>query len=61
METYINHDERFGEPIEFTLPEMIACYRENHWHDEMTDAEIESDILDHDVELVLPGEINDGT
>jgi hypothetical protein len=59
---YINHDERFGaEVYAFTLPEMIAQYRDLGWDEyeddngiivEMSDDEIIDDILDHDIEEV---------
>ena len=43
--------------MKFTIAEMTSCYRDNHWEvradgETMTDAEIESDILDHEVEFV---------
>jgi hypothetical protein len=63
---YQNNDDRLGDCVKFTIPEMTACYRDNHWdviHSErgnpnspvervMTDTEIENDILAHDVEFV---------
>lgn len=61
MRKYFNHDERFGEACEFTIPEMIEQYRAAGWdeyQDEngnictMTDTEIEEDILDHDIEEI---------
>jgi len=59
---YINHDERFGSSVYmFTIPEMIAQYRDLGWDEyeddngiivEMSDDEIIDDILDHDIEEV---------
>ena len=53
---HINHDERLGDTnFEFTMTEIIACYRGNHWdrRDDgtvMTEEEIIEDVLTHDVE-----------
>jgi len=54
---YQNNDERLGDCVKFTIAEMTACYRDNHWDvradgQTMTDSEIEDDILDHEVEFV---------
>lgn len=62
---YINHDPRFGAQCEFTIPEMIALYRDAGWdeytdEDEggqtiyktMTDEEIIDDIMQHDIEEI---------
>lgn len=59
---YRNLDERFGsEMYEFTIPEMVAQYRELGWDEyedddgftqKMSDEEIIEDIFDHDIEEI---------
>ena len=49
---YRNRDERLGDNVLFTLPEMRACYRTNGWDNGMTDEQIDADVLSLDVEFV---------
>ena len=62
--TYRNHDERLGQDeYDFTIDEMVQQYRDCSWdeyEDEngniktMTDGEIISDIMTHDIERIEP-------
>ena len=58
---YLNHDERFGAEVEFTIPEMIAQYKMCGWDEyededgftqKMTDEEIKADIMEHDIKEI---------